>query len=286
MLKNFTLVRTHCKYTSSHSDVFLRKGVLKTCRKSCSQCFGDSRLWGSLTVVPAGNRAKRFSSVNHTTKTIHHHHQHPCRSYLASLLKSHFGMGVPVNLLYIFRTSLSKNTSGGCFCKYLLRTHPKVFLQRASMSPNWIFTIKISTNQKTVVRRCSVKQAFLEISQNWQETSALESHYWWSCKTCNLIKKQTPTQVFLWVLGNFERHPFLRNSYGDCFSNQKRNWLMNTTCCQKSQKLATTIPVHLFAIRGRRNYFLKKIALGTRLRNWSYLMNNDWFGGWLIRGTA
>ena len=35
-----------------------------------------SRWWGCLTMVPAGNKAKRFSSVNHTTKTIHHHHHH------------------------------------------------------------------------------------------------------------------------------------------------------------------------------------------------------------------
>ena len=27
-----------------------------------------------MTMVPAGNRAKRLSSVNLTTKTIHHHH--------------------------------------------------------------------------------------------------------------------------------------------------------------------------------------------------------------------
>ena len=39
--------------------------------KSCSRRVGDSRWWGSLTVVPAGNKAKRLSSVNHTTKTIH-----------------------------------------------------------------------------------------------------------------------------------------------------------------------------------------------------------------------
>ena len=26
-------------------------------------------------MVPAGNKAKRLSSVNHTTKTIHHHHK-------------------------------------------------------------------------------------------------------------------------------------------------------------------------------------------------------------------
>ena len=27
-------------------------------------------------MVPAGNKAKRLSSVNHTTKTIHHHYHH------------------------------------------------------------------------------------------------------------------------------------------------------------------------------------------------------------------
>ena len=45
--------------------------------KPCSRCVGDSRWWGS--VVPAGNKDKRLSSVNHTTKTIHHlhHHHHP-----------------------------------------------------------------------------------------------------------------------------------------------------------------------------------------------------------------
>ena len=37
---------------------------------------GDSRWWGSLTVVPAGNKSKCLSSVNHTTKRIHHYHHH------------------------------------------------------------------------------------------------------------------------------------------------------------------------------------------------------------------
>ena len=27
-------------------------------------------------MVPVGNKAKRPSSVNHTTETIHHHHHH------------------------------------------------------------------------------------------------------------------------------------------------------------------------------------------------------------------
>ena len=35
----------------------------------------DSRWLGSLTMVLAGNKAKRLLTVNHTTKTIHHHHQ-------------------------------------------------------------------------------------------------------------------------------------------------------------------------------------------------------------------
>ena len=35
--------------------------------KSCSRFVGDSRWWGSLTVVLAGNKAKGLSSVNHTT---------------------------------------------------------------------------------------------------------------------------------------------------------------------------------------------------------------------------
>ena len=36
--------------------------------KSCLWSVGDSRWWGSLAIVPAGNKAKRLSSVNHTTK--------------------------------------------------------------------------------------------------------------------------------------------------------------------------------------------------------------------------
>ena len=33
-------------------------------------------------MVPAGNKAKRLSSVNHTTKTIHHHHHRPACPFL------------------------------------------------------------------------------------------------------------------------------------------------------------------------------------------------------------
>ena len=44
--------------------------------KSCSRHDGDLRRWRSLTMVSAGNKAIRLLSVNHTTKTIHHHRCH------------------------------------------------------------------------------------------------------------------------------------------------------------------------------------------------------------------
>ena len=37
-----------------------------------SRRVGDSRWWGCLTMVSAGNKAKRLSSVNHTPKIVHH----------------------------------------------------------------------------------------------------------------------------------------------------------------------------------------------------------------------
>ena len=40
----------------------------------CSRPVVDLRWWGSLTTVPAGNKAKCLSSVNYTTKPIHYHY--------------------------------------------------------------------------------------------------------------------------------------------------------------------------------------------------------------------
>ena len=44
--------------------------------KSCSRRVGDSRWWGSLKIVPGGNKAWHLSLVNHTTinisLSIHH----------------------------------------------------------------------------------------------------------------------------------------------------------------------------------------------------------------------
>ena len=43
--------------------------------KSCSWHDRDSGWWGFLTMSPAGNKVKCLTPVNHTTKTIHHHHK-------------------------------------------------------------------------------------------------------------------------------------------------------------------------------------------------------------------
>ena len=64
-------------------------------------------------MVPTGTKAKRLSSVNDTTETIHHHHHHhhqrACLEWLifkpATLLKRDSNM-FPVNIANFFRTSL------------------------------------------------------------------------------------------------------------------------------------------------------------------------------------
>ena len=54
--------------------------------KPCSWRVRNLRWWGSLTMVPAGNKAKHLSSVNHSTKTIHHHKR--VASRVVKLLKT------------------------------------------------------------------------------------------------------------------------------------------------------------------------------------------------------
>ena len=76
------------------------------CRfKSCSRRVGYLRWWGSLTMVPAGSKAKRLSLVNHITKPIHHHHI-LCRvmTFVASLLRFAFlQIYYRANFLNLFR---------------------------------------------------------------------------------------------------------------------------------------------------------------------------------------
>ena len=80
--------------------------------KFCSRRVGNLRWWGSLSMVPAGNKATRLSSVNNTTKTIYHQSR--------TLLSSEFTILTLLilvngeNQIIAFFT-LSKTT-----CRYLL----------------------------------------------------------------------------------------------------------------------------------------------------------------------
>ena len=116
------------------------------CRfKPCPQCVGDKRWWGSLKMV--WHKAQWVSSVNYTTKTIHHHHQtiHRCiiiedienkevpyknircslpevsfeKSVLhCNFLKLHFHIGVFLKTCWIFAENLFRRTPlGNCFWK-------------------------------------------------------------------------------------------------------------------------------------------------------------------------
>ena len=62
--------------------------------KSCSRRVRDSRWWGSLTIVPAGNNAKSLSSANHTTKTICHYKTIHHNYYHYHLLSKFIQMGM------------------------------------------------------------------------------------------------------------------------------------------------------------------------------------------------
>ena len=87
-------VSAHATKIISTSQLHSTKPELKLCAgfKSCSRRVGDSRWWGSLAMAPAGDKAKRLSSVNHTTKINHHHHHHqvyhvcPILPYVAKYL--------------------------------------------------------------------------------------------------------------------------------------------------------------------------------------------------------
>ena len=72
----FRTVEYHCRSGHHYFTTSFQKAWTQVLHKfkSCSLRVGDSQWWRSLIMVPAGNKAKRISSVNHTTETIHHHH--------------------------------------------------------------------------------------------------------------------------------------------------------------------------------------------------------------------
>ena len=77
--------------------------------QSWPQCDGDSRWWGSATMVPAENKAKGFLLVNHTTKTIHHHnnnnhhHHHHHHHHHKKWRKERIGTLIQLKRIYSLR---------------------------------------------------------------------------------------------------------------------------------------------------------------------------------------
>ena len=102
---HLTLVTRHMSQVTCDYD--LTKPELRFCANS-NPARGVSEIRdgeGTLTMVLAGNKAKRLSSVYHTTKTILHHSSPWRLKRIHSNLKSHFDMGVLLFspfLLHIF----------------------------------------------------------------------------------------------------------------------------------------------------------------------------------------
>ena len=51
-------------------------------------------------------------------------------------------------------------------------------------------------HSEAVVRMCSLKKVFLEISQNSQENACARVSFFYKVEACNFIKKETLAQVF------------------------------------------------------------------------------------------
>ena len=74
-------------------------------------------------------------------------------------------------------------------------------------------------SSQAVVRRCSLKKLFLEISQNSQENTCARVSFLIKLHglACNLfIKKETLAQVLSVNFVKFLRTPFLQNTSGGC----------------------------------------------------------------------
>ena len=69
LCSDLRMVLNHCTIAQFYSTKGLRRF------KYCSRHVVDLQLRGSPAIVPAENKAKRLSSVNHAIKTSHHHHK-------------------------------------------------------------------------------------------------------------------------------------------------------------------------------------------------------------------
>ena len=76
---------------------------------------------------------------------------------------------------------------------------------------------------EAVVRSCSVKKVFLEISQNSQENTCARVSFLIKLPASCLqlyLKRDSGAGFFLWIFRNFLEHLLLQNTSGGCF------WLM------------------------------------------------------------
>ena len=109
----------------------------------------------------------------------------------------------PLNIAKIFKNSFFYIT-------------PPVAAYR-SMRPD--VTEQFPHKSKVVVRRCSVKQVFLNISQNSQENTCASLFFnkVAGLKHTTLLKKRLWHWCFLVNFAKFSRTPFLQNTSGGCF---------------------------------------------------------------------
>ena len=81
----------------------------KSALRFCAGINPEWWCWGSLIVAPAGNKAKRLSSVSHITKTTHHHHHHHHHHHQHGHKNSKYKMSliVSVTMLLCIKQRLS-----------------------------------------------------------------------------------------------------------------------------------------------------------------------------------
>ena len=201
--------------------------------KPCLRHVGDSRWWGSMTMILAGNKAKCLLSVNHTTKTIHHHHSssssgriHRGRMYIQkyknSILKSksHFPtwtcqiiqirMGDNINLFTLSESAINAIKKAELVQKIIalkgkVITHADIsnLCSQISKLNNRIFQLH-STNEKirsevAVVKNVNTKLEEWIISLE-KNRAKLEQYSWCNNTELSGILWHCHTITCLWTL--------------------------------------------------------------------------------------
>ena len=119
-----------------------------------------------------------------------------------------------INMNYYFIESEYIRSTASCwtqlfYCKVAWKNDTKPhdnnrigipFSVKLQVSPLFFRTVqeRVKGSFRSSARRCSIKNVFLDISQNSQENACVGFSFLKSCRSqaCNLIKKETPTQVY------------------------------------------------------------------------------------------